>query len=418
MVAAYIYGVLYPTKPLYPLLDTLKDGGVWLIGGWLVLGAAMYTNFLTRILVWAGRALTSPFPVRHFLGINRLDQHPAWPALTTFLELNENARPLFVSLDNASAFADWLIRTIREEGKPASNRADSPTQPAGMDVRTFRERIGNALLTGCVIEGAHYHNSGFPRREWGGFYDVIGELATQTDIFSPTTLIARYAHNDYYDELIGQLNDRLVAQSQSAVPDSPALVDALRNNLRMVAEHYAGACASIDPGRDGWLKSRSEQVYARVERLPLSEGMRAQFVKLAIVWNVWEEFAVSELFFAFSKGIATLMLDRGVILATDDVKVLSFDNVEDRVVARAAEKVVIANAITLIETDLPKHQTWLPPQSRDTRADVLHWWITYEVDFRMWDYALRMNRGDKIKDDAGLTRWQLSFGQVTRVKKS
>jgi hypothetical protein len=112
------------------------------------------------------------------------------------------------------------------------------------------------------------------------------------------------------------------------------------------------------------------------------------------------------------------MLDRGVIQATEDIKVLSFDEVNDCMVASAAEKMIVASAIKLIEPNLARNESWLPPQSRGTGGEVLRWWISYEVDLRMWDYANRMIKGEQIVGDSGLTRWQLALGQVSRTKKS
>jgi hypothetical protein len=124
----------------------------------------------------------------------------------------------------------------------------------------------------------------------GGFYDAIEEIATQISVLSAATVKERYFQNDYYEALMADLNARLATRSQAAIPDSPALVEMLRRNFGLIVEKYSGTAARIDPQRDGWFRSRSEIISMRVKELPLwdDEGMRAQFVKLAIVcrWRV------------------------------------------------------------------------------------------------------------------------------------
>jgi hypothetical protein len=395
MVGLFGYTVLFPTASLHPWLATLKDNGIWLAGVWLLLGAAMYTNAFSRILIWGWRALAWAFPIRAMLDIYRPVQHPAWTPLVAFVELNENAKPLFASANNAAAFADWLIRTIRQEVLAPPNRASPPARP----------------------QGAHYRSSGFPARNWGSFYEAIGEVAIQSNRVSAAVVREQHFQGSYHQSLLTELNERLSSRHQPLVPQSAALMEVLRKNFGMIAEHYDGTAAAIDPKEDGWAMGRAEIITARVNRLPFwdDEGIRAQFVKLAIVWNVWNDF--SEFNYPFAKGIATLLLDRSVIQTTEEIKVLSFDEPNDRMLASAAEKMVVSEAIRLIETDLSSHQDWLPAQSLNTAGEVLRWWIAYELDFRMWDFARRLIKGQTVADDPGLTRWQLSFGQVVRVKK-
>jgi hypothetical protein len=419
MVLAFGYRVYDPAAAMHPVLDILRNSGVVLLVTWLVLGASMYTNAISRLLIWAGLLLTWPVPIRDIFGIRRLDHHPAWPALNTFINFNEAARPIFASPVNADVLADWLVRTIRKEVAAPPNRATPPARPSGLDATDFRERLGNSLLMGCVIEEGHYRSAGFPRRDWGGFYEAVGEVATKTTLLSSDTLRERYSQANYYRELLNELNNRLLGHEQPTLPDSPKLLETLQSIFEVVGRKYGGAVTGIDPAREGWFRRRSDIIYDRVKELSLwdSEAMQAQFVKLAIVWNIWEQFPIGEFVFPVTKRIAALLLDRNVILAPEDLRALTFDTAADRFVSRTAETMVVASVISLVETDLPSNQSWLPKASQGTHGELLRWWIAYEVDFRLWDYATRLGKGETIPDDAGLTRWHLSYGQVVRVKK-
>jgi hypothetical protein len=143
--------------------------------------------------------------------------------------------------------------------------------------------------------------------------------------------------------------------------------------------------------------------------------MQSQFVKLCVVWNIWLEMPLDDFRFPFSVQIAALLLDRGVILATEDVKALAFDRQADRELQRAAMRMITDYAASLIEKRREPHVTWLPAASRSKSGADLRWWITYELDFRIWDYARRLHSGPPPSGD-GLTRWKYQYGQVARVK--
>jgi len=445
MVLVFLYGLLRPNAPMPPALERFKEGGIWVVVAWLLVGGGMYVNSVSRFWI-AILNCTRPWPIRHLLGIEALSEHPAWPALQNLVELNENAKPLFISEENAKVFADWLLQFVRMPGEAPRNRATPPQMPPGDNADLFREKVANALLVGCLVEEAHHRNPTFPERNWEGFYDAIGQLAVSDDLLLSATLRARYLNEDYYTELLNALNQRLrrmtsppnavaqppngeganpppppvqgAAPAQPEVPDSPALRETLRNAIVRLVRDYGGTATALAPREDGWLKSRFEIASENVERLKCfrDESMRAQFLKLANVWGVWTNLPVHDFIFPFSLRIAALFLDRGVILTTDDVKALSFSDSEDRQVVRAAEKMVIAHAIGLIEPHLAANQSWLPRQCMTTAGNLQWWWFTYELDFRIWDCAQRLHRNQQIPGGSSLTRWKATFGQVSRVK--
>jgi hypothetical protein len=439
MVLVFLYGLLRPNVRMAPALERFKEGGIWVVLAWLLVGAGMYLNSVSHF--WIGIfKYTRPPPIRHLLGIEAFSEHPAWPALQNLVELNESAKPLFISEENAKVFADRLIQLARMPGEAPRNRATPPQMPQGDNADLFREKVGNALLVGCLIEEAHHRNPNFPQRDWEGFYNAIGQLAVPGNLLSSTNLTAGYLNDDYYTELLNELNQRLrqiagpanaVAQppnggdlqnvppAQPDVPDSPALRDTLRTAFVMLVRDYGAAVTALAPREDGWWKSRFERASKNVENLECfrDESMRAQFLKLANIWEVWTDLPVHDFSFPFSSTIAALFLDRGVILTTDDVKALSFSDPEDRQVVRLAEKMVVEYAIGLIEPHLAANQNWLPSQCMTTAGDVRRWWLTYELDFRIWDCAQRLHRNQQIPGDPGLTRWKAAFGQVSRVKQ-
>ena len=79
-------------------------------------------------------------------------------------------------------------------------------------------------------------------------------------------------------------------------------------------------------------------------------------MKLANVWGIWQDLPLSEFNFPFSSMIAALLLDRGVIMAAEDVKAVAFDDPQDQQVAGAAEKLVIEQAVRLSNPTLPPMQ--------------------------------------------------------------
>src|SRR5262249_47457308 len=143
MVLVFLYGLLRPNAPMPPALERFKEGGIWVVVAWLLIGGGMYVNSVSRFLI-AILNCTRPWPIRHLLGIEALSEHPAWPALQNLVELNENAKPLFISEENAKVFADWLLQFVRMPGEAPRNRATPPQMPPGDNADHFREKVANA----------------------------------------------------------------------------------------------------------------------------------------------------------------------------------------------------------------------------------------------------------------------------------
>ncbi len=204
------------------------------------------------------------------------------------------------------------------------------------------------------------------------------------------------------------------------IPLSPALTATLRNAFRGLAQKYQGRVWALDRQADGYIKTRLEIIADRVKQLNCfhSESMQTQFMKLANVWSVWPDLPLDDFNFPVASIIAALLLDRGVIMAAEDVKAVAFDDPKDQQVVRAAEKLVIEKAINLIDPNLEAHRAWLPAQCFTSGGTLLRWWLNYEFDLRIWDYAARMHRGEEIAGDPGLTRWKAEYGQVVRMKQS
>jgi len=165
------------------------------------------------------------------------------------------------------------------------------------------------------------------------------------------------------------------------------------------------------------IKTRMEVIASRLDKLQCfqSTSIRQQFIKLAAVWGIWDP-GTEKLSVPFSKGIAALLLDRGVITTTDDVKTIAFEEPHDVAVASIAQNLVIDHAIMWIEPKLNSQSSWLPAAAVTSSGGKLHWWLTYELDLRMWNYQLQLHRDQEIPGDPGLTRWRAAQGQVRRVK--
>jgi hypothetical protein len=398
-----------------PIFALLREGGTPLIILWLVIGTAIYTNAFSRIGAQLARfylyVASSPVP----FGLNYLGRSPDWPALRELIELNEDAKPLIVSKAAARDFVDALLRMCKENAA-VKNRALPPSRPVTIEPVGFRQRVGNALLAGCVIEESHSAARGlFPGRDWGPFYAAIGDVAVNTDLFSSDVVNSRYPSRDYYREIISGLNQCLAASGQPLVPESETLIDRLKEAFSVLAKKYTGNTNSIDPGNDQGFRSRLDRIYHRVKPLFDAEAMQLNFVKLSILWDVWPNIPLLHVQLGSSKKVAALLLDRGVISVSDEVKTLAFERSREMQAQSAALRVVLAEAMRLVKDDRPQHETWLPFASRGTTGDSFDWWLTYELDLRIWEYARHLHSGNGIPGDERLTRWKHTYGQVSRV---
>lgn len=400
---------LFPGIFSWRAFSSLGQNGIVLAMIWLVLGLIMYTN----ILPWCFIGIA--------LGVGRLDptgkfltrRHPAWHALCAFAGQNENAKPLVINERSAVAFADCVVSMLRE-AEP-EDRAAAPRRPGQLGPSTFRSQLGNALLAGCVIEEAYWDLGLKPVPKWGAFYSAIGEVVSETEVFSTHSVSADAKTSVIGSKILQELNARLTARRHPTVPGSPELTNRLNETYKTLVELFQGDASSIDSNR-AWFKNRRlEAAYKRLGKLPTlkSDSMRAQFIKLAVVWNVWTDVPLSAFRFPFALRVAAVLLDRNVIRAPQDVKVLAFEHPRERQVAEAAERLVVAHAIRLIEAGRSEHERWLPVPSRDLTGEPFRWWVTYELDVRLWSYASRLHK--EPGESAVLTRWKSEGGRAVRL---
>jgi hypothetical protein len=399
-----VLSFIFPKELTHPIFIRLRDQGLLLIVIWLVVGAAMYTNILSRIVICCGWLVTRLFR-------EPLERHSAWHALWSFIDLNESAKPLLVAEDAAVRFANSLVSMLKTAATTA-NRAVPPSRPQEMNDDIYRSQVGNGLLAACVIEEAHY-DLRMPNRDWTPFYAAVSDVVTGTELFSVKSVLNQHKSNSYYDTICLELNRHLQLRKQEPIPDAAELGDRLMNTFTVLANNYGGNTTQLhDDGKS------LDVAYKRLETLPVlkNEGMRANFVKLGVVWEVWRDVPLLSFDFPFSKRVAALLMDRGVILAPDDVKTLAFDHPRERQVQRAAVKMVINHAIRLIESRRTEHENWLPAKSRTATGEFFRWWVAYELDYRLWDYAAVLHNRPTTDDE--LSQWHYAYGQVVRTKKS
>jgi hypothetical protein len=415
--AVGLIAFLFPQQLTSGPFIFLREHGLLIVVIWLVFGAIMYTNLLSLTGIAIALVVGRFDPTGSIL----TRRHPAWHALRSFVAQNDLAKPIVVNHRSAVAFADTLVGLLRT-AEP-KNRAAAPNRPDRLDERVFRSQLGNGLLAGCVIEES-YNELRLPGPEWGSFYAAIGDVAVETEVFSAYSIITnsstdssttRPAPTGSSSLILAALNERLAARGQTAVPDSAEIRDRLNATFRVLAAEYNGDAASIYPRRSWPKRSRLDTAYRRLARLPRpsTDPMRAQFVKLAVVWGVWQDVSVGAFRFPFALRVAALLLDRDVIRAPEDVKVLAFEHPRERQVAEAAERMVVSHAVQLIELQRSEHERWLPVPSRTLTGEPFRWWVTYELDVRLWDYALQLHKTTGQND--AWARWKSVGGRAERL---
>ena len=236
MVGTFIYSVVDQLAPVPRWLEAFKGGGVWLVG--ISVGQSAARRCMLNAVSWILIALLGLMhPVRLVIGEHPWNQNSSWSALLMLIWLNENAEPLIISASHAELFADWLVRLAPQQ--PVPNRAAPPPTPAG-DLGDFHERIGNALLAGCIIEDAHHRNPDFPRQVWGRFYKAIGDIAIETGRFTRASVLENCHEGAFYADLLADLNKRLLHQAvERSVSEAQQAVQRAQQALA-AAQHAHG----------------------------------------------------------------------------------------------------------------------------------------------------------------------------------
>jgi hypothetical protein len=290
-------------------------------------------------------------------------------------QIKSNADERRILAPSSSDVEDAANRLIGElmSTKPNKNLA---LRPAVLS----EDSAANVLYFGHVVE--QHSKDALP---WTVFYEALGQIAeTPAAPFSPEGIKDLPAATSFFPVLL-QANEILDGGSQ--IPNEPGLEQAVDAALETLRSKYEGDARKLAGGLFGTAYGR---VLQRSNIFLTTEGMRRQFAKLFILWNVIPGASRPDVFrIPFNSRMFIRYLDDGVIRA-DGTR---FDFTAEPVPAcfEAIQRKILSRVLALVNgtKDAPR-VAWRTAEKADIEARKLDWtwWVYYRADQQAYHDAV------------------------------
>lgn len=235
----------------------------------------------------------------------------------------------------------------------------------------------NVLFFGHVVEDYCERVPG-TTFEWTDFYVALGRVATEPDSpFSPSALGNN--SNNAHQTLLRA--NRYLANP--TIPNSGGLEQQVTKAARILNREFNNDARKIARSLFG---ASYFSAHRKSKRFLESDGMRRQFAKLFIIWNVSPRTRRPDAFkIPFSANIFRMYLDRLALRAEGD----EFRAQDERVrlaMERIQQSVMQKASNQIQESTDPVRMSWIATEKRfaEDRGLDWRWWLLYRTDQHLY----------------------------------
>jgi hypothetical protein len=317
---------------------------------------------------------------------------------------------------NARESLDWINAKWQQRRDPAERNIIAPsgaaikraadrlvmevTQRARSNSLAIRPRglsdanAPNVLYFGHVIEEYDV------RIPWTPFYEALAALAETKDApLSPESIRNFVGGNGFFSVLL-RANDQL--PSESRIPNTPGLEQAVEKAFATLRTEFHSDALGFAVGK----QTDYDNVLKSSAKFLSKDGMRRQFAKLFILWNLKRSATHPPAFkVPFSDRIFMKHADEGIIRTrgarfdTGSTEVQNcFEDIQGLLIRKVA---------SLIEaTKDAERVKWRAAERKDIVARNLDWtwWLLYRADVQTYHDASGYASANWTKEDRELVR--------------
>lgn len=292
-----------------------------------------------------------------------------WANAQWQLKSDESRRVLAPSNEIIDRFAGHLIDTLVNE--PANKNL--ALRPEGLPDAD----AANILYFGHVIEAycGRVLNRSY---NWTEFYDGLARVSLAEDApFSPAA-ISVYPEDGNFLEVIIRANGEF-PNTATKIPNDAGLENAVREALKTLRLQAKSNAVNFAAKRWG---SDYDRVLRAANSFLKDEGMRRQFAKLFILWNVKPMASRPDVFkIPFNSNIFIKYLDDGLLRyegdsfrRDDELVQICFEAIQKNLVCKVEE--LLGNSTDQNRTDWRNNE-----RARiNARGIDWKWWIYYRAD--------------------------------------
>ncbi|HXA63955.1 MAG TPA: hypothetical protein VNV82_02325 [Bryobacteraceae bacterium] len=342
---------------------------VWIAVSIGVLTLLVYFNPIPRFLVWF------TYWLDHFRFTH------GWANAKWQLSHYKTFFAMGLNEEQIERLANGLAAEVIKRGQ--AFQPDQIPQPVGLSPT----EQANYLMIGCVIE-EHLHRLYKNERqrlvETWNYLANVAVVASRP--FSPPFLLVHAKTNAYFDQLKSALT---ISPAQAALPQDPVIRQSVNEVASWLARKMKGDGARLAVA---W-PSGASSVAALSRRLAaLKEfqgGMLRVFIKVSFRMGIWRDMYAGPFLYAYSDGLATLLMNAGCLVPPSDNKEIETDQIFKDLVA-GAEDTVISRALQAFAQ--PPSPTEAAEAARRifgvaSPADVETWRFQDYADLFLWGHA-------------------------------
>lgn len=353
-----------------------------------IVAFAFYIAFELRALEFTVAFFTGLFPSwRETLG---------WSNAQWQIKSNDSERRILVpSGPNIDSAASRIIDEICSEKRNNS----LALKPIGLD----EDVAANILFFGHVFEAygsAHGERYG----AWTAFYEALADISKADDApFTPATILAWPEKSSYHSVLL-RANDLLDEDLQ--ISNSAGLETAIETALSELRGKWKGDARNFATGMFG---TDYDRVLSAAAAFLDTDGMRRQFAKLFILWNL-KPGATRPSFFRvpFNANMFIRYLDDGVIRSEGDS--FRYQTGPVQICFELVQREILSKVLALVDQSKDAKRAAFREKEKAsiTSRDIdWIWWIHYLADTQAYRDAREHQS----------TSWKVVPGEeITRIK--
>lgn len=245
------------------------------------------------------------------------------------------------------------------------------------------DSAGNVLYFGHVFE-ACLAARGSRYASWTSFYSAMGQVAeTDAAPFSPEAINAFDEKRSFLD-VLRQANTYLDPADQ--ISNDAGLEHAVEIAFRILRGLWTGDARNIAKGVFGTAYGR---LLSGAKSFLDDEGMRRQFAKLFIIWNIVPNATRPAVFrIPFNTNMFVRYLDDGVIRSEGPSFDFTTENVE--ICFEEVEREILTQILTFLNSTKDKKRSdWRTAEQKDIedRGIDWAWWVYYRADQQAYSGA-------------------------------
>jgi len=369
-----------------------------------VVGWIIYSNVLSRLLLWAARILSwLPLPwIRGRFGPD--GSSPGWHQATNVVQGPDKGMPLLIDYDELKRLSSVILGRLAADADSV-NLAEVPATLGASEK-------ANIALFGCILEAEHYANR-WPSPDWSKFYKALADIQAEAKLFTPETLVSVSDGAAYFSDLATRLDTKLAGSGQPQPPEGAlAAAESVASAWLRLKRDAHGDVLQLPPPVAGLFGSRLFWLDRRLRDFPMmqGEGMRPQLLKLLLRWQALPTSARGTFVQPFAKRQAWLLFHERVLRTLPEMKEVTFNGSGEMALSRLAALLVAKQVAAQVRAGLS-------PQAKQLQTTIGTgaWELESAADFILWDWAGERTDEAKAENwDKSKWPWKFGDGRVSR----